>query len=215
MFRFGLAYRKQGLRNDDDVLTLGYSINLPAPLTAKQNRVLEQGLERDSLSSLDSGSLTLPAKSSFGITYLASPKMLLIADWLYEPWGSFNSDIPLGGYIPNGANNLNDRNRISAGIQYTPSGSDFEPGYLSRVSYRLGIYRERTHFQPDVSNKIATSAVVAGIGLPSLFGGTSVDLNGEFGRRGLKQGILVQDLFFRLTLTINFGERWFVKRRLG
>jgi len=211
----GAAYRKAGVFKDDDVLTLGYTLNLPANLTANQNKVLEQNLERDSLSVVDSGSLTLPLRTSFGVSYLASRSLLLVADWLYEPWSSFDSDIALGGFIPNETTQLSDRNRLSTGIQYTPAGAEFDPNYFSRISYRLGVYRERTHFQPDVSNKIATYAVVAGFGLPSLFGGTSVDFNGEFGKRGLQEGILVRDLFFRFTMTLNFGERWFVKRKIG
>ncbi len=211
----GLAWKKPDLLKEGDLFTLGYALDLPAALNTRQNRILEQGLDRDSLTTLDTGKINLPLKTSLGITYLPTKKLLIAADFLYEPWSSFDSDISLGGFVPDGPNVLSDRNRISAGLQYTPAGAEFDPSYVSRVSYRLGLYREKTHYQPDVSNKIATYAVVAGVGLPSLFGGTSVDFNSEFGRRGLQEGILVQDLFFRFTMTINFGERWFVKRKLG
>ena len=73
---------------------------------------------------------------------------------------------------------------------------------------------EQAYFKPSETINVMATGLTAGLSLPSLFPGTTIDINGEFGVRGKKEDLLVQDVFYKLSLTINFGERWFVKRRL-
>jgi len=44
--------------------------------------------------------------------------------------------------------------------------------------------------------------------------GTYLDITGQIGSRGKTSDVLVQDLLYKISITLNFGERWFLKRRL-
>ena len=95
-----------------------------------------------------------------------------------------------------------------------PAHSTNEP-YIQRTAYRLGFYLDNSYISPVVGESITTQAVTAGVSLPTLFGGTRLDLNIHVGRRGSASGILVKDRFVTVSATLNVGERWFLKRRLG
>mgnify|MGYP001800764315 FL=1 len=53
-----------------------------------------------------------------------------------------------------------------------------------------------------------------GLSLPALIPTASFDLNLEVGQRGDAEGLLVRDTFLKASATINFGERWFLRRRI-
>ena len=74
---------------------------------------------------------------------------------------------------------------------------------------------DNSYISPVVGESITTQAVTAGVSLPTLFGGTRPDLNIHVGRRGSASGIMVKDRFVTVSATLNVGERWFLKRRLG
>ena len=111
---------------------------------------------------------------------------------------------------------LHDRMRISGGVEWIPAGISQLESYLARIAYRLGFYRDNLYVSPStaVGTKIDVVAVTGGLGLPTLFAGTRVDLVFEIGTRGTLDRNLVRDRFVGLSATVNVGERWFVKRRL-
>ena len=93
--------------------------------------------------------------------------------------------------------------------RHQPIGS-----YLSRIAYRLGFYSDNLYISPAVDTKIGIFAITGGLGLPTLFAGTRVDLTFEIGTRGTMDQNLVRDRFIGVSATINVGELWFLRRRL-
>ena len=82
------------------------------------------------------------------------------------------------------------------------------------MSYRLGGYVEVGFVRAD-GQALLTRALTGGLPLPTRLSSARMDLGFEVGTRGEATGVLVRDLFWRGTLTLNFGERWFLRRRLG
>lgn len=210
--------------SERNALTFGASFTLPATLSGDRVTTFGQSLDRDSLSTPVDGSVRLPLQASAGLTYYGGQSLTVAVDAVYEPWSDFDSDFALGGFTPAGTggaavSELRDRLRVGGGIEFVPAGGDRLAGYLSRVGYRLGGYYEQTLAQPG-SQGIDAMAVTGGLSMPSLLPTARFDLGFEVGTRGqtgvtpLGQG-LVRDLFFRGTITLNFGERWFVRRRFG
>ena len=212
---FGAAATAQNLASDDDALTLGVALTLPTSLSTSRTVTLGQSLDRDTLAASVDGDATLPLLLRGGLTYRAGSRWLATADALYEPWTGFDSTLPVGGYAPGAADNdLQDRFRLGGGVEVTPAGRDRRAGFLQRSAYRLGAYAERGLYAPS-DQSVTTLALTGGVSVPNRFTGARFDLGFEVGTRGSAEDVLVRDTFVKGTFTLNFGERWFVRRRFN
>jgi len=211
----GAAGSARGLAKEGDALTFSAAVTLPTRLNGSRARLLGANLDRDTLATQEDGNVTLPLTARGGISYQYSPKFLVSTDAVYEPWQDFESDFSFGGYdAETGDSDLRSRLRIGAGLEWVPGGGERNAGYFQRVNYRLGGYTETGLMSPS-SQDVMTRALTGGLSLPTRGAGSRIDLGFEIGTRGSTQGVLVRDRFWRATLTLNFGERWFVRRRLG
>ncbi len=210
----GAAVTARSLASEDDALTIGAAFTLPTSLSLTRIRTLGESLDRDTLETAVDGDATLPLLLRGGLTYLAGPRWLATVDALYEPWSAFESSLSFGGYSPDGATVLQDRLRLGGGFEVTPAGRDLRAGLLRRSAYRLGGYTERGLYAPTGSD-VTTLALTGGISMPSRISGARFDLGLEVGTRGSTDGVLVRDTFLKGTFTLNFGERWFVRRRFN
>ncbi len=210
----GAAVTARALAADDDALTVGAALTLPTRLSLTRTRTLGQSLDRDTLETKLDGDATLPLLLRGGATYLAGQRWLATVDALYEPWSTFDSTLPFGGYDPSGADLLRDRLRVGGGFEVTPAGRDLRAGILRRTAYRIGGYAERGLYAPTGSD-VTTLALTGGLSVPNRLTGARFDLGVEVGTRGSTDGVLVRDTFLKGTLTLNFGERWFVRRRFN
>ncbi|HEX8299284.1 MAG TPA: hypothetical protein VF594_09015 [Rubricoccaceae bacterium] len=210
----GAAVTARSLAGDDDALTLGLAVTLPTRLTGTQTLTLGESLDRDTLAAETEGSATLPLLTRGGLSYRSGARWTAAIDALYEPWTSFESTLPVGGYNePAGLNDLRDRVRVGGGVELLPAGRDRNAGLLARTAYRLGAYGERGLYAPDGST-VQTYAITGGVSVPNRISGARIDLGFEVGTRGAAEGALVRDVFARGSLTLNFGERWFIRRRI-
>lgn len=202
----------------DDALSLGGSFTLPTTLSGTRVRTLNEGLERDTLGSSIDGSVDIPWRAQFGLTYKPDERWTVVMNGHYEPWSTLSSTFDAatgpGSFPVGGSDILTDRVRVSTGAELLPAGTDMLESYTARMAYRLGAYYEKSYVQPVAGTNINVFAVTGGVGLPTRLSGTRVDLNLEFGTRGTTDQDLVRDLFYGLSLNINVGERWFRERKL-
>ena len=215
----GAVASARGLLGERDALSVGAALTLPTALELRRVRTRGISLDQDTLRAEVVGDATLPLQLQAGLSYLPDPRWTLAADVSYEPWSGFESTLALGGFVPAvggeaAVDDLRDRLRVGGGFQYVPAGADRTAGYLARTAYRLGGYYDRAFYAPG-GEPLSTLAVTGGLSLPAVLPGTRFDLGFEAGTRGTTEAGLVRDLFIRGTATINFGERWFVRRRFG
>ncbi len=209
----GATATARRLLRTGDAFTLGASVTLPTRLSASRTLTLGQSLDRDTLALTDDGRITLPLTARGGLAYRASPSWLVAADAVYEPWSSFESTLPVGGYDPAaGTSVLQDRLRVGLGTEVAPAGGNRTAGFFRRLSYRLGGYAERGLYAPTGSD-VMTYAATGGVSIPNRYSGARLDLGLEVGTRGTTADVLVRDTFVRGTVSLTFGERWFVRRR--
>ncbi|MEM0961309.1 MAG: hypothetical protein AAGK21_02055 [Bacteroidota bacterium] len=217
---FGASVSARSLATDDDVLSFAGSIMLPTTLNGTRTVTLGESLDRDTLRAPDGslsqdGDLDIPMSLRGGVAYQAGRRWLATLDALYEPWSQFESTLAVGGFNPtSGIDQLQDRLRVGGGVEIIPSGRERRAGVLQRSAYRLGGYAERGLYAP-AGTDVTTLAVTGGISVPSRITGARFDLGFEAGTRGSAEGVLVRDTFLKGTLTLNFGERWFVRRRFN
>jgi hypothetical protein len=202
------------LLQDDDVFSLGATVALPTHMSGDRIQTLGESLERDTLGTAIHGDATLPVSFGLGLAYRFDGRWTFVADGTYEPWSSFESDFSFPGYTPGASGSFHDRYRVSAGIELLPAGRDILEGYFMQTTYRLGFYYDQAYARPTPDVNINTVAITGGFGLPTMVAGTRLDLNWEVGKRGTTNDNLVRDRFFRIGLNVNFGERWFNRRRL-
>ncbi len=214
----GGAVTARALRADDDALTFAASLTLPTSLSATRTSTLGESLDRDTLRAPDGslsldGTVDLPLTARGGLTYRSGARWAASVGGLYEPWAGFESTLPLGGFdAANSFDVLDDRWRVGGGVEVTPAGRDLRASTLRRTSYRLGGYAERGLYSPSGQN-VTALALTGGLSVPNRLTGARFDLGVEVGTRGSTTGVLVRDSFLKGTLTINFGERWFVRRQ--
>ena len=195
-----------------DVLSLGATFTLPTTLTGERTRTLgvSNELNRDTLSVTD-GSVDVPLGASVGLTYKPDARWTVLADGLYEPWSNFKNS-----FAPSpGGRAVGDRLRASLGAELLPAGEDLNDPFFQRTAYRLGGYYEQSYARAGTGGQaINTLAATGGISLPAQLAGTRLDINVEVGTRGTTENDLVRDFFYRFSLNVNFGERWFRERKL-
>lgn len=211
----GALLTARSVLSEGDELSFGAVLTLPTSLQSR--RVLTSGvsLDQDTLRTVESGSARIPLQSTFGVAYAPSAVWQFALDVHYEGWGSFESDLPLVGYIPNDPDNqLVDRMRVGGGFQVIPAGNRMDAPFFSRMAYRLGGYMDNGYVTIN-GNRVSTIAATAGLSLPGFMQSTRFDLGFELGVRGNTDNGMVRDLYFMSSVTINFGERWFLRRRFG
>ena len=204
---------------EEDVVSFGGAVELPTTLDGRRVRTLDEDLARDTLSSVQ-GEASLPWRARMGLAYQPNDRWSFVLDGTFEPWSTFsttfsspsesrfNRQFPVGG-----AETLTDRWRLSAGAELAPSADGGLTGFFERVGYRLGGYTEQLYVQPNDQN-VQVYAATGGLSLPSSLPGTRIDLNLEAGVRGPRDGSFVRDVFYGVSVHVNFGERWFQQRRL-
>lgn len=165
--------------------------------------------------------LRLPHQLSVGVFY-QTMKFRLGADYVYQNWGSENSD-----YLESGGRGVHvaytDTHTIKAGLEFVPRSSDVG-NYLNRVAYRVGV-RVGDYYQSFGGCSVAQYAVTAGLGLPiRLFGRSAINVGFEYGIRkpehetislGETETGMIKQQYVKFSLGFSlFGEdRWFVRHR--
>lgn len=202
---------------NDDLLSVGGTFALPTTLTGTRVRTLDEDLASDTLATTD-GSVSLPWRGRLGLAYQPDNQWTFVLDGTYEPWSTFSSsfDAPeFGRSFPvGGTGTLTDRWRLSAGAEVLPAGTEDLAGFLARTAYRLGTYVEKLYVRPDRQTSVYTYAATGGFSFPTSLPGTRIDLNLEAGVRGLRDAAPVRDAFYGIGVHVNFGERWFERRKL-
>lgn len=191
---------------------LAASGSLPVTLDGTQTLALGESLNLDTLGTAVNGTVKIPYRLAGGVSFRYQSRWLLSMEFRHEPWSDASTTIPFAGFE---SEHLRNRTRFSAGAEFLPAGTALQARYLSRIAYRLGLYRDNLYVSPVADRDIIVTAVTGGLGLPTMFLGSRLDISFEIGTRGSTDYNLIRDQFIGVSVTINIGERWFVKRRLG
>ncbi len=212
----GAVGSKVGVFAEEDALSVGAALSLPTRLGGERTQTSGFSLDQDTLATSARGGVTVPLQVVAGLSYLPDARWTLAADARYEPWSGIESDFACGGNHEE-ADRLRDRPRLGGGVQFQPAGADRARGYFARTAYRLGGYYDRAYFDAGLGTPeaVSTLALTGGLSLPAVLPTARFDLGFEVGTRGTTERGLVRDLFIKGSATINFGERWFRRRKLG
>jgi hypothetical protein len=113
--------------------------------------------------------------------------------------------VDFNGVTPSG---LRDSYRLGIGVE-RGGARDFAAPWLDRVSYRAGFVYDATYYNPN-GQPINEWAVTAGLAFP-LSGESRCNVAASYGGRGTTADNLIKERIFRLTVSLNISDLWFVR----
>ena len=149
---------------------------------------------------------SLPSTWGVGINYRHANRLLVEADFTYQPWAkakfSQMADFPPTVYA--------DRWKVALGAQFRPR----ERGsYFQSVTYRAGAFFNRDYITIG-GNNVREYGLACGFGFPTYSTKSIINLGFGYRRRQAHPAAMVKENYFSITLGINFNEMWFFKRKI-
>ncbi len=141
-----------------------------------------------------------------GLSYEWQKKLLVEADFTYQPWSKVKT-LQLKEFQ---GTNFADRYKIALGGSFTPSQRG---NYFSRVTYRLGGFYNRDYIMVGDHN-VKEFGVGFGFGFPALQSKTLISLGVEYRHRAATDSHLLKENYINVRIGINFNELWFFQNKI-
>jgi hypothetical protein len=208
-FVFGATYRYGG-SFEADFSQLG--IQYPATASAVDTFLLNPDSK---------GNISMPHSFGTGVLLTNTTVWKLAFDFNYTLWSGFK-------YFDQPSLSLNDSYSFHLGTEYTPkyaqkSNEKRSSEFFKNIRYRAGVRYYNRFYRPD-SNPVDEIAFSAGFGLPFGFDVkwqeesgkrittlSYVNLGFEGGVANSRNGGLVNESFFRFTVSLTLRDKWFKK----
>ncbi|MDR2231773.1 MAG: hypothetical protein LBE56_01470 [Tannerella sp.] len=203
-YDFGLQYTHPLSRTQRMVFGLKYSpkVNLSAvyyDITASDEffqSILIADTVRDT-------KFDIPNTLGFGVSYEKDNKLILAADVSFQDWSNAHY---------NGSNEyFRDKFKVAAGAEYIPN--NFTRSYLSRVRYRAGLNYGNSYLKIN-DQGYNEYGVTVGAGFPMMDGRSYINASFEYVKVAPEADTLIDEQYFRFTLSFTFNEFWFFKRKI-
>ncbi len=144
----------------------------------------------------------IPYKIGIGASIKFSKAYLFTLDFLYQPWSQYE----ISGIR---SVNLTDYTKYSLGFEYKNNYSR-NLNFWERIALRAGLSYENTQYTFN-GEGINQYAIHAGVGIPVTFS-NNLDIGFMAGVRGTKSNNLIKEYFYKLDVSVSFGELWFVRQ---
>ena len=154
----------------------------------------------------------LPTLFGIGLNYTYDSRISIGLDYSLQKWAG--TKYFWNPTTSTNAENLNDRSKLSLGIEYTPKplGRKFS----DRIHYRVGSNISNAYYNVPGVTLPKNYGLSFGIGLPlyNKFTQTVSTLNAsiEYGKVGSSTNL--REDYFKFTMNLVFNEHWFFKRKL-
>ncbi len=212
--RFGVAWNIPQLTNEDDVLTVGATLNLPVRIDANRTKEFDKFLGNDFATvvinegpGLGSGDIDLPLELGAGLTYYPGIYTNFSVETQFQQWSQASYDFSADEEAL-----LKDRFRLGIGGQFHPyrRGSN---KFLSRFKYSFGASYDNGHLSINGQN-IETLLFSAGFGILSTRSRSTLDFSILYGVRGTRNNNLVKEDILGFRLSVNLTELMFIRPKL-
>lgn len=214
-FDLGLQYTQALDKNNS--LTLGLVYGLGHNLNSTEV-IGTQVTDGSSYTSTDektySNGYGIPSTYGVGLSYMYKNNLTVSLDYTFQDWSNVK--------LSNASGMYNNRNKIAAGIEYTPD--HIGRNFFKRISYRAGAYYNSPYIKiPTDANGSSYSdgakeiGVTAGLGFPlSLFQRKTVlSITGQYINLSPTADNLMSENRFVLKIGLTLNEPWFMKWRVN
>jgi len=181
-------------------LAIGVMLSSRAKLNATSESTYRYTAERDS-SPETKGILVIPLTFGVGFAYHITDRYTVATDFVAQQWEGSE----INGATPR---DLRNSSRFAFGAERAGT-RDALAHWVDRPSYRLGFAWNATYYRPD-GRAVDEWAVTAGAGIPFTVD-ARLNIALEYAHRGTTANGLISDKIFRVLLSLNIGEQWFVR----
>lgn len=181
-------------------LNLGAVFSTPMRLSSNITGRYDRVTGADSVGVTD-GQLNLPLAFGFGISNEFKNNLVLAADVYYQNWDKYK-------YYSVHPDGIQNSMRMGAGLEWTPSRRIEDP-FFRKVSYRLGVNYTKGYININ-NHSINSFGASIGVSLP-LNKFNSFDVILGYDRRGTTADGLVLDNYYKLGVSVDIGELWFIR----
>ena len=157
---------------------------------------------------LDTTTLTLPSKTSFGVGVGAPRKWFAGIEYTMLKSSQFSNRL-----LTNDNATFEDASTLSVGGFFIPEFDSFNR-YWKRIVYRTGIRFEDTGLRIN-NEDIKEFGISFGVGLPVGRIFSNANLGFEIGSRGVDTSNLVKEKFVKFQVSLSLNDRWFEKRKFN
>jgi hypothetical protein len=182
-------------------LRLGAVYEMSGPINTDTSIVVLTSIGENTFES-DRFHTEIPGKFDLGINFIINNNYLLVLDYIYQPWSKFEH---------NGLNSkdLRDLSRYSIGIEIGDQTKRFAT-FWELIKLRGGLSYEQSQYQIRGTG-IDQIGFHLGISFPLGLENT-IDIGAMYGMRGTTDSNLLKENIIKASVSLNFGELWFVRR---
>ena len=198
------------------VATVGVTYDFNTKLRGDQTRFAYATSSNESIETVDTiyydryklENYRIPGEIGAGITLRYSDQWMVGFDYTRQDWRK----VDFGGY-PGVDFATGVAQSFRAGFELTPNRYDVRSGFghfLRRITYRGGLYHERSFMQLGGS-PVASTGLTLGFGIPVFRYYNSVNFGVDMGQRGTLKSNQIRERYFLFTVSFNLHDIWFIK----
>jgi len=150
------------------------------------------------------GNIKLPATLGFGLGWRLK-KWLIGSDVVYTDWKTMKVNGEPSGRTQSTV-------KLAVGCEYTPSANPYA-SLFNKSAYRLGFSYSPYYIKDNSGDSISEWRLTAGFGIPIWNNTSRANFAFSYGQRGDLETNGLSEKLFRITLSLDAGEKWFVRRR--
>ena len=200
-FDFGLQYVQPLTKTDK--LNVGIIFNPKKRLNNINYETISNGSDVYLNDTITDSASDFPLGYGIGATYVKENKLIVAVDFSLQEWNKalFNGR----------EDQFSKRPKISAGFEYIPNL--FSRPYLNRTRYRAGLGYSNAYIRANGNGYKEYSATV-GAGFPITDARSFVNFSFEYVKIQPDFKTMINENYFRVTLSYTFNEFWFMKRKV-
>jgi len=200
VIEFGNLFPHSGVFNN---LNVGFFYQTKFNLSSSIDEIHFTSINVLDTSSRVYSDVSVPESYGFGFSKQIGKQLIVSSDIMFLKYSKFKS----ASLLPA---NYQDNYRLGVGFEVLPKiGSD--KTFFEGLTYRMGFSYDNSPYKLN-EEYVNNYAVNAGIGIP-INNENAIDLGVTLGTRGKVSSGFVKDNYVRLSLGLNFGEFWFLRRR--
>jgi len=200
-FDFGLQYVQPLTKTEK--LNIGLIFNPKKQLKLTNYETISNGSEILRDDTITSMAYDFPAGYGIGVTYERENKFIAAVDFSLQEWSkaSFNGK----------KDQFNNHSKIAAGFEYIPNL--FSRPYLNRTRYRAGLNYSNSYIMAQ-GNGYKQYGAAIGAGFPLTDARSFVNFSLEYVKIKPEFKTMVNENYFRVTVSFTYNEFWFMKRKV-
>lgn len=182
-----------------DVLVVGgtYTLKTPMNIRSEIATTSTQTITDDTNYSFD-----YPQSIGVGVSYKHGNSVVFAADYSYQSFAD--------ALFYSQRDTLLNARKLAIGCEYVPNSTS--RSYVQTIRYRLGANIAESYTKVN-EKPYSEMGITLGFGLPLKNSKSILNLNLEYGSRGIINQNLVREDYVKIGLGVSINENWFFKRK--